>query len=314
MLLAGPASLLVLLAGYLVSPRLVYDRFIWKYFWGPVVADASGLSTVTHNGVAAHPGYTLVSELGYGLLLIYFVLLLVRTLKRFDVGEERNFIIYFVPFIVGGGILRVLEDAATVPHPWNYFLVSPVIYFTVFGLALASLVTGLYLERENLFESRWFVAGAGTVFAISATAMLPADSLRLWFPAFSITFAVALVFSAHLGAEYVRDFLPRMANISSLEGRTVLFGHLLDGTATALSIDMLGYGEKHPVVEWFMGAVGNPYAFVFLKLAVVGGILYYMDEELRDDDPLLYNLVLLGILAVGLGPGTRNMVRAFIGV
>ena len=30
-----------LVVGSLALPRLVYDEFIWKYFWGPIYSDAN---------------------------------------------------------------------------------------------------------------------------------------------------------------------------------------------------------------------------------------------------------------------------------
>ena len=33
---------LLLAVGSVVFPRAVYDRFLWQYFWGPVVADGQG--------------------------------------------------------------------------------------------------------------------------------------------------------------------------------------------------------------------------------------------------------------------------------
>ncbi|MFB6265586.1 MAG: DUF63 family protein, partial [Candidatus Nanohaloarchaea archaeon] len=106
-LLTGPLALLIVGSGAVLKPHMVYDRFIWKYFWGPVVADAANQATAVFSGVVAHRGYNLVNEVGYGLLLIYAILLLVELLKRFDIGEGKGFILPFVPFIVSGGLLRV---------------------------------------------------------------------------------------------------------------------------------------------------------------------------------------------------------------
>ncbi|MFC6770550.1 hypothetical protein ACFQDD_03255, partial [Halorubrum pallidum] len=32
----------VLAIGSIAFPRVVYDRFLWRYFWGPVAADGQG--------------------------------------------------------------------------------------------------------------------------------------------------------------------------------------------------------------------------------------------------------------------------------
>ncbi|MBD3263345.1 hypothetical protein GF374_03120, partial [Candidatus Woesearchaeota archaeon] len=51
-------------------PTLFYDQWIWKYYWGPVVSDAAG-HPVSWNGIVANEGYTLISELTYGIILIF---------------------------------------------------------------------------------------------------------------------------------------------------------------------------------------------------------------------------------------------------
>jgi hypothetical protein len=56
--------------GLLAFPELVYDRFIWQYLWGPVVADASG-RPVTHDGIRATAGYNIVNTLTYLLVILY---------------------------------------------------------------------------------------------------------------------------------------------------------------------------------------------------------------------------------------------------
>ncbi|RLF31572.1 MAG: hypothetical protein DRM98_05395, partial [Thermoplasmata archaeon] len=60
---------LVIVGGVFLFPRIFYDQWIWKYYWGPVVADSMG-ETATFNGVEAREGYTIVSEITYGILVI----------------------------------------------------------------------------------------------------------------------------------------------------------------------------------------------------------------------------------------------------
>jgi len=61
--------LLIIIAGCILLPTLFYDQWIWKFYWGPIVSDAAGHS-VSHNGVSAQEGYTIVSEITYGIILV----------------------------------------------------------------------------------------------------------------------------------------------------------------------------------------------------------------------------------------------------
>lgn len=337
LLVLGPLLLILLTAGAAVAPHAVYDQFVWKYFWGPIVADA-GTGSITEcpvtlptmptadiacrNGVVAHSGYTIVNEIGYGAALIYLLILLVAVLKRLDVGREQNFVLYFVPFIVGGGMLRVVEDVASnhpelVGFPFRYFLISPLIYFTMFGIVFATLLGGVYLSRHDIVgDYKQVVAGGGTVFSAAVLGVILRHSIIAegWMVPATLGGA-AVVLTAYVFL--LRSFTgiwPGIRHVLGAEGVTVLYGHLVDGVSTALSLDVLGMVEKHPIPRLLIEYTGTPYTFILAKLGLITLILYYMDEDVREDDPLFFNLILLGILAVGMGPGVRNMTRAVLGV
>ncbi|MFC6987822.1 hypothetical protein ACFQJD_02045 [Haloplanus sp. GCM10025708] len=57
-------------AALLAFPSLVYDRFVWQYLWGPVVADAAG-QPVTHEGIQAVRGYNTVNTVTYLAAVVY---------------------------------------------------------------------------------------------------------------------------------------------------------------------------------------------------------------------------------------------------
>lgn len=315
-LLAGGAAAALFAAATVALPDLFYDRFLWKYFWGPVVADAANRATAVHGGVVAHRGYNLVNEVGYGLLMGYFLLLLVQLLRRFDLGAGRGFVLQFVPFVVFGGLLRVVEDAGILSVPLRYLVISPLIYFTVFAVVLVVLVAAVVLERRGaVADHRRVVAGTGTAAALGTAALLlvTVEPVAAWMlPASLGIAAAAFLPAAALGLALAGEY-PGVGRLLSWEPAVILYGHLLDGSATALSLEVLGYGEKHPVVAAFVKVAGTAYAFIPLKLVVIGGILYWLEAG-REEDPRFTNLVLLGILAVGLGPGTRNTVRAVLGI
>ncbi|MCJ7478681.1 MAG: DUF63 family protein [Candidatus Nanohaloarchaeota archaeon QJJ-7] len=312
LLFRASSVIIGLIAGIIAFPQIFYDRFIWKYFWGPIVADASGNATVVYNGVVAQSGYTLVNEIGYALLLIASIFILVRLLKRLDKGGERRFVLSFTPFVIGGGLLRVVEDSGTVSGPLEYLLISPLIYFTMFFIAVSGLLIAFYVERRTSVDYRKIVFGLGTVFStfIGIFLFFSLPVMNLWMIPAALGITGILTFTV-FGFNRITGNLEELV---SAENLVVLSGHLLDGSATSLSIEILGYGEKHPVVRLFIELTGSAYMFILLKLFVIGGIIYYLGKERDPDSPRFYNLILLGILAVGLGPGTRNLVRALFGI
>ena len=109
-------------------------------------------------------------------------------------------------------------------------------------------------------------------------------------------------------------------------------GHMIDGFATFtaicsdaasticngaafLGVQTSGYGEKHPVSEFFL-QFADGWGFPFMKLLLVTVIIVLIDRSARDgdEDPNLVGLVKLAVLVLGLAPGTRDLVRVAMGV
>ena len=119
-----------LAGGSLLFRERVWDRFLWQYFWGPVAADGNGAVCAVNSGsgveylastaactaseaageIVAYPGYTLVSEVGYILILLFALVGVYLLLDRLEIGDSRELFYALVPFILFGGALRTVED------------------------------------------------------------------------------------------------------------------------------------------------------------------------------------------------------------
>jgi uncharacterized membrane protein len=367
------AAVLAFAVGVVALPRLVWDRFLWHYFWGPVFADAQGArcAVMTDGGpellftetrctaargagsIVAEPGYTLVSEAGYAITLIFMLVGVLYLLRYLDVGDTLDLFFALTPFMFFGGALRVVEDAvdavqgtsvsSLLSYPVNTLIISPVIYFTVFGLTLAALVAGVLLDRRGYVERYHRF-----VFAVGAILLVVTAGFLLWFvptnlagnvagagfyPLMSILtlgLAVVLSVAVYFGAE---RFAPVINEGTGLAGLVVLFGHAVDGVANVVSADYLDvvgvpveYGAKHPVnriivdvtgslqPEWLSTAIGTSWPFLVVKLVAATLVLYVFDGRIFEESPRYAVLLLVAILAVGLGPGSRDMIRATFGI
>jgi len=113
----------------------------------------------------------------------------------------------------------------------------------------------------------------------------------------------------------------------------LLWGHSVDGVANVVGLDWmpaLGAGPnlvpKHPVnaaVVDITGAVlpssvlavtGDTWPFLLLKLAAATFVIWVFEPDLLEESPRYSILLLVAVLAVGLGPGTRDVLRATFGV
>jgi uncharacterized membrane protein len=143
----------LIIIGYLLAPTLIYDQWIWKYYWGPVVADASGHS-ITYHGVTANEGYTILSEITYGVILVCALYGLYKLLKKLEIKIDWYFCLALFPYILFGPITRVLEDTNYFSEPAVYWFISPLIYFQTALYVLIFLFLGYYLQKKTFTQRK----------------------------------------------------------------------------------------------------------------------------------------------------------------
>jgi len=135
----------VFIALIVVLPEALYDNFIWKYFWGPIVADAEGVYLAEHNGVIAHAGYNTVNTATYALLTIAVLYVAYGSMKgKTSEHDIEKFFFALFPLIIYGSVARVLEDAGLfLSLPLQAMFISPLIYIQMFALFL---LVGFFLK------------------------------------------------------------------------------------------------------------------------------------------------------------------------
>ncbi|NYT05199.1 MAG: DUF63 family protein [Methanomicrobiales archaeon] len=272
--------------------------FIYKYYVGPII-----------HGEA----YTIVDTLTYAAILIVSVYLVYRWLKRSGIAIDREFIYATIPFVVLGGLLRVVEDTGMVPFPWHVLLVTPIIFFVVFAIAVFCLIVSRTLALHGRIREYWVGYAAGGIlaccivflvllgFGLSETRIEPAVFGTITLLAVGTSAAVILLLQYGIRWGYVADPLYRL----------LVFGHMLDASATSYGIDLhqLTYVEQHVVGSALIRATGTAFSMFPLKLAVVVPALYVLEMYRKEGNPELWHLVLLAMIMVGLAPGVRDMMR-----
>lgn len=303
------------IGGILIFLLILRDTSpVWEYIYGPIYASAIGVESVTRNGITAVAGYNPVNEVFYAVLAALFLYSLVGVLRRFEVAEDWSFITYSLPFMVFGALLRVVEDTGVVPDPYAALIISPFIYFVLAAVALATIAT---CHRAALRYDRSFgrlFAGSGAVLTVIPATVLAWTGITQGIDMAAVP-AIGFVAGAVLVALGAREYLSRHDSMRERllrkpVSRIVVGAHVIDGAATAYAIALLGYGEKHPVSLYVMELTGTPYGFLAVKFLFALGICAVLEDE-----PDRFGvLVLLAIVAVGLGPGLRNLTRALLGI
>jgi uncharacterized membrane protein len=162
----GLGILVVVLLGLLFAPHLFYDQFIWKYFWGPLKADALGHPVELH-GTWAYEGYTIVSEVVYGILLIFSLLGIYKFFKFLKIQVNTPFLLAVFPFILLGPIARVLEDSGLYHPPLIYWFISPLIYVQIALYFFGSFLVSYYLEKSRFSFRKILLLYGGVLLSIN---------------------------------------------------------------------------------------------------------------------------------------------------
>lgn len=325
------AVLLVVMFGLVLFPELFYEQWIWKYYWGPVVADAQD-GVAFYNGVKAVEGYTYLSELTYGLILILALYGIYRLLKKLEIVVDWHFALALLPYIVFGPVARTLEDSGFFSPPWVYWFISPLIYLQIGLYAIFFVLLGYYLQKNYKHK---FLKINNIVFVGGLCLLLPSlffvakwilgdrwgDTSGIRFDVFLIVIGLIslITFLVFLFSYFLKDknFSTPFKNPLNL---SLIFGHQLDGITTYISIkDPLNLGlryiEKHPASDSLLNIWGP--LFPITKFVLIIVVIYIFDilykEELKSHLTLV-NLLKIGILILGFSPGLRGLLRVTMGV
>ncbi|MWV41232.1 DUF63 family protein [Natrialba sp. INN-245] len=343
-------------------PQRVYVDLIWQYYWGPVVADAHGWREVAwaggeqvhideagpDDGPTASPGYTFVSYAGYIPTLILFLAGIVLLVRRLNIERYRAGFYALFPFMLFGGALRVVEDANVAAYrdtgelaielPWSGFLISPLIYFTVFLVTLVAVVVSVWLDRNGYVSGYEYpLAGIGTVLLAATVGYLgwlaATEPYATFYPLLLTTTLVGATVATVVVWFAVDRFAPQINSGTMFMGFVVIWAHAVDGVANVIGLDWavaFGHSQnlvpKHPVNEAIVNVTGSmlpasvvdvtgaAWPFLLVKLAAAVAVIWVFNEEVFEESPRYAVLLMITVVAVGLGPGTRDMLRATFGV
>lgn len=276
-------------------------EFLYKYYIDPIMYGQP---------------YTIVDTLTYALILILSVYLVYRGLRRFGIEIDRDFVLATIPFVILGGLLRVVEDTGMIASDLRILLITPIIFFVVFFITVGALFLSRLLEVKGVVREYSRTYGLIGVTLSAAFFVL----LILWgaantrvdlvvllaIPAMAAVSSAALfVFLRYvLGWEYVSDPLYLL----------LIVGHLFDASATSFGIDLhsLHYVEQHVVGSALIEWSGTAFSMFPLKLAVIVPAIYVLELYRKEGNVAFWHLVILAMIVVGMAPGVRDMMRMVI--
>ncbi len=252
-------------------------------------------------------------------LLVLLLAAVVALLWVLEPPVTDETVIAFAPWMMFGSTLHVLYKIDAFPTSIEPLFSAPTVYLTTAIVAGSTWLLGSFLYAAGFQRSiARFVGVSGTAFfTVFAIFTLyhgwMAGTIEPLWPVLSVVITGVVAALAWLGLSL---WFTEVAAVTSLSGAFVVFSQTLDGVTTAVGYDVLDAGEDVPASQFILdvGAalptyeyVGAGWLFVLVKvvlaLVVVGLFADFVREEPRRAR------VLLGLIAaIGLGPGTHNVL------
>jgi uncharacterized membrane protein len=274
-------------------------EFIYKYYIDPIRYGQP---------------YNIVDTLTYALVLIAAIYAIYRWLNASKIVRvDGRFVVATLPFVVLGGLLRVVQDTGMITSAWQFLLVTPLIYFVLFSFTVCALIAGAQLQKAGWVRDYVpFYSGTGIA------ACFVVGGILLWFGLKNGTVSLNVFFTimgmciaTTLAVYAAMRYLLGWAYVSDPVYLSLIFGQMLDASATSYGIDLhpVPYQEVHVVGSNLIELTGTAFVMFPLKLAVLFPGIWIL-QRYRDESPAaLWHLILLAMITVGLAPGVRDMVR-----
>lgn len=273
-------------------------EFLYKYYIDPI-----------RYGEA----YTLVDTLTYALILIAAVYLLYRGLRRYGIAIDDELVLATLPYVVFGGLLRVVEDTGMITSDLRFLLITPLIFF------LIALIAGVALFGGKIAENAGIVSRYSKVYAgVGIAGSFLSGAALVWFGLTETTIALgvlaAILTLAAVSSLALWAFMAyalKWGYVSNLLYKLLIFGHMLDASATSYGIDLhpVHYVEQHVVGGALIDATGTAFSMFLLKFAVIVPAVYVLELYRREGDTGFWHLILLAMIVVGMAPGIRDLTR-----
>jgi uncharacterized membrane protein len=228
---------------------------------------------------------------------ILYILLYVLSQDSF------NYMVHpLIPLIISLGMILFL-NYRTRAREFDPYLA--VFLFGLFLLAFSVFIIMLWPEIEPWTEAYLTAQGRSGV-----------DTQPLG-GVWVILISVSITFCTFAAGRLLRNKYPVMKIYENPVNVFIIFGQMFDAAATFVGVDLYGYSEKHPIPDFFFQTFGTSAVFLPIKLALGLAIVYVIDISFSDDlkdYPNLKGLIKIIVIVLGLGPGTRDILRLVMGV
>lgn len=280
-------------------------EFLWKFIAGPIMADARNAETAVWNGVTAHTGYNIYNTLAWGIIAIAIIFLIRREFQRRDIKLKTSTAISALPFIILGGIIRFLEDAAVIPFLLRPLAITPIVYLVITVLFLGSIPAASWMASKSSCTRDDLLKNVGYVLLapfLGIAVYLMTQGARITPILASVAISVLLI-----GIYYL---ISRRTAYSKKEYLLIAFSQFFGGAVSMVSLSY-GYTQKQLLTQIFTSIFGQP-GVLILKTAIAGIAIYLIEDDI--DEGEVKAIALIVLYSIGLATGLRVMLRLGLGI
>ncbi|WP_424017882.1 DUF63 family protein [Halorientalis pallida] len=292
---------------------------------GPIAARGIKIDVADRKafGRRATPSDVLLQILPEGLVVPGLAYLLGLAVAGIAVGAvllsrrppvTQRLVVAFTPWMAAGAAFHVLYQLDAVADAIAPLFSAPTVYATTF-LVAGAVWAGLILADRRVPLALAATGGVATL-AGAALVVQTATARGTFAPALPVAALIVSVVVAVVTYAVLDRIRPTVTARTGTLGVVVVFGHALDGVSTAVGVDLLGSGERSPIpaaIMEFAGSlptasvVGKGWLFVLVKLLIAAAVVVLF-ADFVEEDPAQGNAALGVVAAVGLGPGTHNLL------
>lgn len=269
---------------------------------------------------------------GYQLSVTLWTLLFLGTASLFVLGllyfvrptVRQSTVLAMTPWILTGAATHALFTIGAYPDQFALLFGPLAIYFTtliVTGMVWAVMVTATSFERSTGTDAQYLMAaGVGALITTVGAVLVQGFGAELEGVLFAVAALVAALVLSAAAYLLLNAVFSKAVIETGLLGWLLVFGHVLDGTTTAVAVDVEGIPVNYKLGRQIVDVattlptydlIGAAWLLVTIRLVlaliVVAGIAQLLSRYLHGRETFGYLFVGL-VAAFGLGPGFHHLL------
>jgi uncharacterized membrane protein len=260
--------------------------------------------------------FNILNTFIFSIIIIFFYFLFYKIISKYIIIDY-NFVYSVIPFLIFGGLLRVLEqdyssvggivNCSTNLREIGFYFCTPGFLILIFLIFLLFLSLSIFLSKKTQFKYNFIL----NIFSYSLVVPLLIYTIYnfTYFYLFILIFLFVffILFLINFIFKYLKSNL-----LNSKINKLVLFSELLDGCATSIGLLYFKdiFIEQHILSRTICNI--SPFLFLFLKIIFTLLFLYLVDKYIIIKEENIYVKLIIIILSILTGFRTTLSVSLFV--